>query len=110
MINGLRAAYGAPGLATAGDATWKAQQHANEMAAAGTIFHSSSLAAGLQAGWRGLGENVGVGYSVSQVESMLEASAPHRANLLNGLYNQVGIGIAHGADGRTYVTEVFVGR
>jgi uncharacterized protein YkwD len=110
LINNFRAANGMAGLAVANDATWKAQQHADQMAGALTIFHSSDLAAGLQPGWRGVGENVGVAYSLGQVESLLEASAPHRANLLNGLYNQVGVGVAHGSDGRIYVTEIFVGR
>jgi uncharacterized protein YkwD len=110
LINNFRGANGIAGLATAGDATWKAQQHANDMAAALTIFHSSDLAGGIQPGWRGIGENVAVAYSLSQTESLLEASAPHRANMLNGLYNQVGVGVAHGSDGRIYVTEIFVGR
>jgi uncharacterized protein YkwD len=110
MVNDYRAANGVPGLAAAGDATAKAQQHAQDMAAAGTIFHSSDLAAGIQPGWSAIGENVGVGYSLSNIEAMLEASSPHRANLLNGAYDQAGMGVAHGADGRIYVTQVFVAR
>ena len=47
---------------------------------------------------------------MSQVESMFEASGPHRANLLNGAYNQIGVGVARGSDGQLYVTEFFVGR
>jgi uncharacterized protein YkwD len=57
-----------------------------------------------------LGENVGVGGSPSQLESMFEASGPHRDNMANGAYNQVGIGVSHGADGRLYVTQFFVAR
>ena len=110
MINNFRGANGLPGVATAGDATYKAQAHANEMAAAGAIFHSSNLASSIQPGWRGIGENVAVAYSLSQAESSLEASAPHRTTMLNGLYNQVGVGVAHGANGAVYVAEVFVGR
>jgi len=110
LINNFRSSNGVAPAVTAGDATAKAQAHANEMAAAGSLFHSSDLASGIQPGWRGIGENVGVSYSLSQVESMLEASTPHRSTMLNGLYNQVGVGVAHGADGRIYVTEIFVGR
>ena len=60
--------------------------------------------------WTALGENVGIGYSLQQVESMFESSAPHQANLLNGAYNQVGVGVTHGSDGRIYVTQFFIAR
>jgi uncharacterized protein YkwD len=109
-VNSYRAANGLPALAQAGDATAKAQQHAQEMANQGRIFHSGSMSSGIKSGWSALGENVGVGGSVGQVESMFEGSGPHRANLLNGAYNQIGVGVARGADGQLYVTETFVGR
>jgi uncharacterized protein YkwD len=110
LVNGYRAAHGLPGLVQAGDGTAKAQQHSNDMAAQRRLFHSSSLTTGIQNDWTALGENVGVGGSITQLESMFEASAPHRANLLNGSYNQVGVGVAHGTDGQIYVTEFFIGR
>ena len=110
LLNGFRAANGLPALAVAGDATAKAQEHADAMAAQGTLFHSSSLDSGIQPGWTLLGENVGVGWSPTQLESMFEGSGPHRDNMLNGAYNQVGIGVTHGGDGRIYVTQFFVGR
>jgi uncharacterized protein YkwD len=109
MVNNYRAANGLPALATASDATAKAQQHSNDMAAQGRIYHSSSMSSGIKSGWSALGENVGMGGSVSQVESMFEGSGPHRANLL-GDFTQIGVGVAHGADGQLYVTEFFVGR
>jgi uncharacterized protein YkwD len=110
LVNAYRAANGLAGLSEAGDATSKAQQHADDMAAQGRLFHSSSLSTGIQNGWTALGENVGVGGAVDQLEAMFEGSGPHRANLLNGAYNQIGIGLARGADGQLYVTEFFVGR
>jgi uncharacterized protein YkwD len=57
-----------------------------------------------------LGENVGVGSSAAQLESMFEASSAHRDNLLNWAYNQVGVGVTRGGDGRLYVTQFFVAR
>jgi len=110
MINNFRNANGVAGLVEAGDAMAKAQQHADDMAAQGRIFHSSSLSSGIQPGWTALGENVGVGWSLDQLESMFESSSEHRANLLNGAYNQFGVGVAQGGDGQLYVTEFFVGR
>jgi uncharacterized protein YkwD len=109
-VNSYRAANGLAGLSVAGDATAKAQQHANDMAAQGRLFHSSNLPSGIQNDWTALGENVGVGGSVDQLESMFEASSAHRANLVNGAYNQIGVGVARGGDGQLYVTEFFVGR
>jgi uncharacterized protein YkwD len=110
LVNGYRAANGLPGLTPAADATAKAQQHSNDMAGAGSLFHSSSLTSGIAGGWTALGENVGDGGAIAQIESMFEASGPHRANLLNGAYDQIGLGVAHSANGTTFITEIFVAR
>jgi uncharacterized protein YkwD len=110
LVNAFRAANGVGPVSIAGDATAKAQQHAADMAAQGRLFHSGSLASGVQPGWTALGENVGMGGSVPQLESMFEASGPHSTNLLNGAYNQIGFGVARGADGSLFVTQFFVGR
>lgn len=110
LVNRYRAAQGLPGLAQAGDAMAKAQQHSQDMAAQGRMYHSSSLSSGISPGWSSLGENVGSGSSVSEIESMFEASSAHRDNLLNASFNQIGVGVARGSDGALYVTESFVGR
>jgi uncharacterized protein YkwD len=57
-----------------------------------------------------LGENVGYGASVDQVQAQLQLSAPHRANMLSSSYNQIGVGVALGANGVTYMAQAFVGR
>jgi uncharacterized protein YkwD len=110
LVNRFRAANGLPALAQAGDATAKAQQHANEMAASRSLVHSASLPSGIQSGWTALGENVGVGGSASQLEAMFEGSGAHRKNMLSGAYSQIGVGVARGGDGQIYATEFFVGR
>jgi len=110
LLNGFRAANGLPALAVAGDATAKAQEHSDEMAAALNLFHSADLASGIQPGWTMLGENVGVGSTEDQLIDMFANSGPHRENMLSTAYNQVGVGVTHGADGRTYVTQFFVAR
>ena len=110
LLDQFRTANGLPALAVAGDATAKAQQHSDEMAAAANLYHSSDLAAGIQPGWTMLGENVGLGGDAGQIQSMFEASGPHRDNMLNGAYDQVGVGTARGSDGRLYVTQFFVAR
>lgn len=109
LINNYRAANGVAPLAEAGDADAKAQQQAANMASSGNIYHSN-LQSGIQPGWSAIGENVGVGSGLDAIESAFQASAPHRANLLSGAYNQVGVGVAVGSDGRLYVAQEFVGR
>ena len=110
LLNGFRSANGLPALAVAGDATAKAQQHSDEMAAAVNLYHSSDLASGIQPGWSMLGENVGVGATEDQLIQLFADSAGHRENMLSSAYNQVGVGVTHGPDGRIYVTQFFVAR
>jgi hypothetical protein len=86
-----------------------ARAHSQQMAVSGGIFHSTNLpaiAGAVAPNWRSAGENVGVGGSVSVLDSALMNSAPHRANILGG-YNYVGIGVAYNGN-RMYVTEMFV--
>lgn len=110
LMNNFRAANGLPALVAAGDGTAKAQEHSAEMAAYLTMFHSTSMTDGIVNDWTALGENVGVGYSVQQIESMFESSSPHRANLLSRSFDQIGVGVSHGRDGRVYITQFFIGR
>lgn len=110
LINQLRSENGLDPLAVAGDATAKAKQHADEMAASHQLSHSGSMSSGLNGGWIACGENVGEGSTVGRIESAFESSGTHRGNMLNPSYNQVGVGVSRGDDGRLYVTEVFVGR
>jgi uncharacterized protein YkwD len=110
LLNDYRVANGLAPLAVAGDATAKAQSHSDEMAAAGSLFHSADLASGIQPGWSMLGENVGAGSTADQLQSMFEASSEHRANMLNPAYDQVGIGVAFSPDGRIWITQFFVAR
>jgi uncharacterized protein YkwD len=52
-----------------------------------------------------LGENIIVGpgnMSAQALEAAWMNSAPHRANILNGSFNVVGIGVFYGPDGRVW--------
>jgi uncharacterized protein YkwD len=110
LVNQLRAENGLDLLSKASDATAKAKQHSDDMAAETRMYHSGSMASGLKSGWSATGENVAMGGSVGSIESNLEQSAGHRQNMLNAEYNQIGVGVSVGDDGMLYVTEVFVGR
>ena len=85
----------------------KAVAWSHHMADQGSLSHSK-LSDGVPAGWKLLGENVAYAGSVAQAMAALEASPPHRANLLNPRFTSIAIGIVE-RDGRYWVTEVFVG-
>ncbi|MFN0091240.1 MAG: CAP domain-containing protein [Acidimicrobiales bacterium] len=106
-VNQARAAEGLPALNTNEALTTKARNWAGYMASVGDISHSD-LRDGAPAGWTMLGENVGVGTSIEQIHHALMNSPGHRANIMSGQFNQVGIGVVHGGDGRLYVTQVFM--
>jgi uncharacterized protein YkwD len=97
-----------------------AQAHSGDMARHHTFSHSGSSGVSWIArlhywGYKGswMGENLAVGtLTARKVMALWKASAPHRANLLNGHFSVVGIGAASGRyAGRaaTYVTADFGG-
>ena len=88
--------------------TAKAQAWAEALVAHGSLTHSN-LADGTGPGWSALAENLAVAPSVDAAHQQLMNSAPHRANMLNGRYSQVGVGVATGDDGRVYVVQEFGG-
>lgn len=106
-VNALRAANHERGLDWNEGAYTKAVEWSNHMADEGALSHSN-LAKGVPAGWHRLGENVAYAGSVAQAMAVLEASPPHRANLLNPAFTSIAIGVVH-RDGRVWLTEVFVG-
>ena len=101
-----RAAQGLPGLPVASDLQAVARRHAHRMADQGTKFHNPNLGSEVD-NWLLLAENVGFGPTVEDLHQAFMASAPHRANILNGDVTQVGIGAVHAGDGRLYVVQVF---
>ena len=95
------------------DMTWRlrklANQHSQQMAAQGRIFHSESLSGSLRyVSFTVAGENVGVGDSMWKLYEAFMKSSPHRANILEYRFRRVGVGVyAH--DGFLWVTMIFVG-
>jgi uncharacterized protein YkwD len=109
MVNRLRAAHAMRTLPRSLELDQKAQAQAQRMANAGTIFHSTSLTSGVSPGWQMIGENVAVASSIPTAEAALEASPPHRENLLNPYYTEMGIGAVQKGSA-TFVCQVFVQR
>jgi hypothetical protein len=98
--NGLRA------YSASSDLTSIANEWAAHMASTRTLAHNPNATSQVCC-WQAMGENVGVGGSVSEIQQAFMASSPHRANILSSTYTQVGIGTARGSDGRLYVDELF---
>ena len=105
-INALRGSRGIGGVQAHSVLTAKAQDWANHMAATGVLSHSK-LTDGISVGWRKLGENVGRGPSISSLHTAFTNSPAHRANMLDGQYRWVGVGVAYGF-GQMWVAEVFM--
>jgi uncharacterized protein YkwD len=108
-VNQFRSAHGVHPLPRALELDLKAQVQAQRMANAGTIFHSVSLTSGVSPGWQLIGENVAVAGSIAQAEAALEASPPHRENLLDPYFTQMGIGAVQ-VGNRVFVVQEFVQR
>lgn len=104
-INSARDSAGRRALSTQSDLTAVARAWAAAMASSNTLKHNPRLTTQVK-GWRYVGENVGVGGDVSSLHQAFMASAPHKANILDTDYTQIGVGVAFG-NGRMWVAEVF---
>jgi hypothetical protein len=106
MTNSARSSRGMRSYSVAGDLTTVARRHAQRMAAKHSIYHNPNLGNEVS-GWQAVGENVGMGGDAASIHQAFMNSAPHRANILDGDFTQVGIGTARDEKGTLYVTEVF---
>ena len=91
-------------IALDGSARSQAQSHAAGMASRHSLYHTTLT---LGPGQCGKGENVGYGNSVGQVERAFMNSPKHRANILNGKYDHVGIGVIR-SGGQVWVVQLFI--
>lgn len=107
LINDHRASNGLAPLTRNASLDAEARAWSQNMAEAGSIFHSD-LSRFLPP-WSTVGENVAVGGSVSSVFSALVSSAGHNANMLNPAFTAVGIGVFVDADGTLWTTHIFAG-
>ena len=90
------------------DAVARAQ--AQRMRDQGRIFHNPDNGADVDAAgydWQRVGENVGVGPDVADVQRAFMNSEPHRANILDAHFTDLGVGVAVAPNGRVYVAQVF---
>jgi hypothetical protein len=85
------------------------QVHSNEMLSKHRLYHTPEKTLKKRVtNWQILGENVGVGGSVSSLHRAFMASPGHKANNLNRRYRNIGVGIVS-SGGRLWVTVIFRG-
>ena len=120
LLNSFRASNGRAELAANSDLSEFAESWSRTQGQSNRLFHSSDsdrLSLARRTDNTRIGENIAV---VSNNGQSLEAVAQqfhdlwinspvHRANMLNGNFDQVGVGIVLGADNRWYGTHSFGG-
>jgi uncharacterized protein YkwD len=104
-INHARASRGIPRLAVSADLVRVARGQATRMASQDLLYHNPNLTSEVR-NWRWVGENVGYGPDAITVVVAFMQSAPHKANILDRDYTQVGVGAVTVGD-RVWVAEVF---
>ena len=104
-LNYARASRGIPRLTVRSALVSVARAQAHRMADRNVLYHNPNLTTDVT-NWRWVGENVGYGPDALTVHVAFMQSAPHRANILDRDYTEVGIG-AVVVDGRVWVAEVF---
>lgn len=108
LTNAARGARGLPALDRASDLVAVARRHSDRMAEAGRIWHNARLAREVE-DWFVLGENVGRGPSARSLQDAFMDSPPHRRNVLDARFGEVGVGAVWKED-VLYVTVLFVQR
>lgn len=108
LINKSRAKAGRAPLVLSGTLSKYARKHSAAMMAKNTIFHNRSLAKWLSGiNWKILGENVGMGSSITQLHTAFMKSPGHKANNLDKRFKKVGVGVTS-KNGRIWVTVIFM--
>lgn len=106
-INEVRAANGLGPLEVDADMTDAARSWTAWMAENTTLAHADDIVSGAPSDWLKVGENVGRGGSLDAVWQAFLASPSHAANILDPVYDYVGIGVIWTAEGRLYTTHRF---
>ena len=106
-INSLRASKGLGRLAVDGELTAIGRRWAGKMADAGKISHNGNFPSEVQADWVKLGENVGAGRDVAGLMDAFIRSPKHYANLVDGDYTRIGVGVVLGSNGVIFTSHQF---
>lgn len=104
LANAEREARGLGALAWSPELARAAQEHAERMAADGELSHSNI--GSRVGGWERIGENVGRASSAAHVHDLWMGSSPHRANILDPAFTEIGVGAVE-SDGQLWVVAVY---
>lgn len=104
MINADRSANGLPPLARDSSLNGEARAWSQTMASDGGLSHSNL--GRFMPPWSSVGENVGVGGSVSTIFGGLTNSSGHNANML-GDFTHLGVGVWVDSAGAIWTTHIF---
>jgi uncharacterized protein YkwD len=106
-MNAARVNNGKVKLSLDPEAGKVARRHAKEMGGKNLLYHTpTSTLKWRITRWSVLGENVGVGSTVSSLHKAFMNSPAHKANILYSSFRHVGIGTTR-KSGRLWVTVVF---
>jgi uncharacterized protein YkwD len=109
-INLARAAAGKNRLRLDPELSKAAKVHTREMVRAATLYHTPTDTLKRRVTrWTTLGENVGVGGTVTTLHTAFMGSSAHRSNILYSGFRHVGIGTSK-SGGRLWVTVIFEAR
>jgi uncharacterized protein YkwD len=117
LTNGERAKAGVAALRVSPQLMQAAQLQADQMAQLQRMEHEISGAkyprpvdrlAAVGYRWGSYGENIAMGQSsaAAVMDSWMHSSG-HRANILNGGFREIGVGVAYDSAGRPYYVQVF---
>lgn len=107
-LNEVRAREGLAPLRVHDELVAVARAWADVMAGANDIWHNPDLGSQVSAPWVVLGENVGTGHEVATVMRAFVGSPAHYRNIVDPRYDDVGVGVTWGSDGRMYTAHVFM--
>ena len=106
-INGARANGSLGKLSLDPELSKAARVHTKEMVSKAELYHTPTESLKRRVtNWVMLGENVGVGGTVSSLHEAFMNSQGHRDNVMHPLYRHVGVGVLKSGD-RMWVTVIF---
>ena len=105
-LNAARESAGLRPYVVSSALTAVATRHSAAMSDKDELYHNPNLATDIS-DWDAVGENVGVGGTVSDVHNAFMQSPEHRANILDHDFTQVGVGVTVDESGEVWVTEDF---
>jgi hypothetical protein len=105
-VNASRQAHGLRSLTMRSDLVSVAYNWTQHMAANNSLEHNPRLTSQVK-NWQSVGENVGVGPTVKDIEDAFMNSAHHRENILDPGYTEVGIATVRDSRGQLWVTQDF---